>query len=365
MKPDVTEERFIPGIFSVENHLEHYHRYNWILDLVKDKNVIDAASGEGYGSFILSKSASTVTGIDLSESAIYNANKKYKKSNLNYLNADVTKLPFDDNSFDVFVSFETLEHHDKHHEMLREVKRVLKSDGIFIVSSPEHYYYSVRKNLDNPYHIKELYIDEFKMLINQYFKYNKIYTQSVNLTSSILLLSEQQYGGNAKVDKSDNIEYLIAVCSNDENKLIENNSVYTLDNKIETKRKLPLKLYIDDDGFSEDYQLQQEAFISKLNRVSVVFNFDSLDDAFYKVRLDLGEESIIITNLSVKINDVKADSSSKNTVRVMDDVYIFPADPWLIYESKDQILNVKLEFNIIDNSSDYNKIMSLGAGCEK
>ncbi|UKA29890.1 class I SAM-dependent methyltransferase [Photobacterium damselae] len=145
MEQKISEERFIPKVFSYENHLEHYHRYNWVLELVKDKVILDAASGEGYGSFVLSTVASKVTGVDISESAIFKAKEKYKKDNLNYICADVTKLPFEDNSFDVFISFETLEHHDKHHEMLSEVKRVLKSDGILVISSPEHYFYSLKK----------------------------------------------------------------------------------------------------------------------------------------------------------------------------------------------------------------------------
>ena len=66
-----TGERFVPGeIVEQEIVIEHLQRYEAILEYVKDKVVVDAASGEGYGSQILAQVASKVYGVDISREAV-------------------------------------------------------------------------------------------------------------------------------------------------------------------------------------------------------------------------------------------------------------------------------------------------------
>ena len=77
------------------------------------------------------------------------------------------KIPLDDDSVDLVISFETIEHHDKHHEMMAEIRRVLAPEGILMLSSPDKKYYSDIPKFQNSYHIKELYFEEFKDLVAQ------------------------------------------------------------------------------------------------------------------------------------------------------------------------------------------------------
>jgi len=166
--------------------VEHLHRYAIANDFVLDKVVLDIASGEGYGSYILSENALEVIGVDIDVETIENAKRKYSKNNLKFLVGSADKIPIQSNSIDVVVSFETLEHHDKHEEMLSEIKRVLKPDGVLIMSSPDKKYYSDLTGQVNPFHVKELYFNEFEKLINKYFGYTKYYFQSsFNLNSFI------------------------------------------------------------------------------------------------------------------------------------------------------------------------------------
>jgi ubiquinone/menaquinone biosynthesis C-methylase UbiE len=166
--------------------VEHLHRYAIASDFVAGKIVLDIASGEGYGTNILSKSALEVIGVDIDLESVVNANKKYSKSNLKFVYGSADKIPVDSNSIDVVISFETLEHHDKHHEMLLEIKRVLKHDGILIMSSPDKKYYSDLTGQINPFHVKELYFKEFKALIDAHFANTNYYFQnSFNLNSFI------------------------------------------------------------------------------------------------------------------------------------------------------------------------------------
>lgn len=154
-----------------DSALEHLHRYAFTFPFIKGLVVLDIASGEGYGSSLMADHAASVTGMDIDKPSVEAAEKKYRKNNLHYKLGDATKIPLQTHSIDVVVSFETIEHHDKHHEMLREIKRVLKPDGILIISTPEKKAYSDDRNYQNPYHVKEFYLQEFKDFIKQYFNH--------------------------------------------------------------------------------------------------------------------------------------------------------------------------------------------------
>ena len=163
-----TGERLTTGK-SNEIVIHHLHRYAIALDLVKDKVVLDIASGEGYGSSLLANEAKKVIGVDIEAKVIEFAKAKYKKANLAFKIGRADQMPVDDNSIDVVVSFETIEHHDKHEEMFLEIKRVLKPDGVLIMSSPDKLNYRDIPKFYNPFHIKELYREEFKQLVEKYF----------------------------------------------------------------------------------------------------------------------------------------------------------------------------------------------------
>ena len=200
---DFTGERYVPGMKG-DIEIEHLHRYALALELSKGKNVLDIASGEGYGSYLLSMLAKSVVGVDISKEAILHSSMKYIKSNLTFLCGSADRIPCESHSFDLVVSFETIEHHDKHEEMLQEIKRVLKPDGILILSSPEKLYYSDMRNFRNEFHVKELYLDDLKFLISKYFKYYQLYFQKTDYVSIIVpkeIINAQflEFSGNENV----------------------------------------------------------------------------------------------------------------------------------------------------------------------
>jgi len=218
-----TGERLMPGI-SGKIAIEHLHRYAIAVEFSKGKKVLDIASGEGYGSNLISEYATTVIGIDISEEAIIHSQSTYKKENLNFRQGSALDIPLENSSFDVVISFETLEHISDHQKMMSELKRVLKPDGILIISTPEKAVYSDQENYSNPFHEKELYKEEFINLINLEFKFHYLYFQKY-LTGSMILSSHGREGeliffsGNFKslqLKESFEIEYMIAVCSNNE-----------------------------------------------------------------------------------------------------------------------------------------------------
>lgn len=177
MKNTWTGERLETFIKS-RDAIEHLHRYSLALEYIKGKVVVDIASGEGYGSNLMSKVANHVYGVDIDNAAIENAKNKYIKNNLEFLNGSADNIPIASNSVDVVVSFETIEHHDKHDEMMLEIKRILKEDGLLIMSSPDKKFYSDTRNYKNEFHVKELYKDEFNNLIAKYFNNHQLLNQT-------------------------------------------------------------------------------------------------------------------------------------------------------------------------------------------
>ena len=188
---ELTGERFIPGWEGIVK-LEHLNRYYFVVNQIdlKNKKVLDIASGEGYGSNILSNYAQNVIGVDISNEAVEHAKGKYSNTNLKYIQGDAAQIPLDDNSVDIVVSFETIEHHDKHNEMISEIKRVLKVDGVLVISSPDKYYYTDLPQINNKFHVKELYFNEFKNLMSAYFTEIFFFSQRT-FTGSIIALDEE------------------------------------------------------------------------------------------------------------------------------------------------------------------------------
>lgn len=73
-------------------------------------------------------------GIDISSMAIEKSKERYPR--FEYFVADATDLPFRDNSFDCAVCSEVIEHVSEDEKVLSEAKRVLKNNGIFIITTP-------------------------------------------------------------------------------------------------------------------------------------------------------------------------------------------------------------------------------------
>jgi ubiquinone/menaquinone biosynthesis C-methylase UbiE len=187
---EFTGERLTTSLSSVHGVIEHLHRYAIAQKITKNKVVLDIASGEGYGSFLLSKSAKKVFGVDIDEKSINHAKDKYGTSkNIEFTVGSTDVIPLEDNSVDVVVSFETIEHHDRHDLMMQEVSRVLKTDGVLLISSPEKSVYCEREP-NNPYHIKELTLDNFSDLLKKNFKNVKLFNQRFVIGSLVHLIDQ-------------------------------------------------------------------------------------------------------------------------------------------------------------------------------
>jgi ubiquinone/menaquinone biosynthesis C-methylase UbiE len=213
-------ERLTTDIYN-ENTIEHLHRYAMLDNIVKGKIVLDVASGEGYGTNLLSKNADLVIGVDIDVRSIQDATLKYKSSKLIFKQGDIGSLPFPDSYFDIVVCFETIEHVEDYLAALNEIKRVLKSEGILVISTPDKKWYTDARNHYNQYHKKEFYEKEFQLLLNKFFKETILLHQYLDYGS--VIQNNNQYGierrltadYNNLVSISEHTPmYLIMVCSN-------------------------------------------------------------------------------------------------------------------------------------------------------
>ncbi|MFW5816853.1 MAG: class I SAM-dependent methyltransferase [Wenzhouxiangella sp.] len=187
---EFTGERFTPECVR-EMAYEHWHRYAFAASLVADKVVLDAACGEGYGSHLLSASARHVTGIDIDPGAVGHARKRYASDRLLFACASCLDLPLADNSVDVVVSFETLEHLAEHDALMVEFRRVLRPDGFLLMSSPDRKTYSDETGYDNPFHVRELYRDQFEQLLGAHFPAFSLYGQKLLFVSALWSMDGQ------------------------------------------------------------------------------------------------------------------------------------------------------------------------------
>ena len=180
-----TGERLTSAIDG-QVQIEHYHRYLFARSFCQGLDVLDVASGEGYGSAQLAQVARSVIGVEYSADTVQSAVANFPRPNLRFTQGDARALPLGDACVDVVVSFETLEHFGEHDAFLAEVRRVLRPGGTFIVSTPDRETYSPAGQPSNPYHVRELGRGEFDTLIRRYFAHVGLLSQRPLIGSALL-----------------------------------------------------------------------------------------------------------------------------------------------------------------------------------
>jgi SAM-dependent methyltransferase len=218
-----TGERFLPEC-NGEIWYEHWHRYALARQLSQHCTVLDVACGEGYGSSMVAHIADKVVGVDISADAVGHARQRYRaQPNLEFVEASCDKLPFPDASFDLAISFETIEHIETQQEFIAELTRVLRPDGVLLLSSPNKRLYSDAHDYHNEFHVRELYRNELEDLLRPAFPHLSWFGQKLLFHSAIWpenqacanteYLIEQDLQVNAVGNPSVEPMYYIVACS--------------------------------------------------------------------------------------------------------------------------------------------------------
>lgn len=154
---------------------DHVVRYWWAAKQAKDLDVLDCGCGKGYGAFILSQFAKTVTAVDLNEHSLKIAKKSFAdflpEEKLNFFKQDIFKLNELGKKFDLIVAFEVIEHipPETTDEFLLSLENVLKPGGTLLISTPNHDVV-MRSRVSVPsFHINNFKAIELRNVLSKHF----------------------------------------------------------------------------------------------------------------------------------------------------------------------------------------------------
>ncbi len=184
-KPEFTGERYIPGQGGAQIAYEHLHRYLFASRLAMRRLVLDVATGSGYGAALLARSARRVWAMDIDREALEFARGAWKRENLDFFQADATRLPLPSGSVDLAVAVEVLEHLEDPEELVRELARVCAPAGVAVISTPNKSVYSDARAYRNPYHVHEFGRDDLLMLLKGHFRNVRLLDQHTRAGSLI------------------------------------------------------------------------------------------------------------------------------------------------------------------------------------
>ncbi|MDP8298608.1 MAG: class I SAM-dependent methyltransferase [Candidatus Tantalella remota] len=163
-----------PEVFERPFFLKHFAAYRFARSIVEGKKILEIGFGDGYGSNYISGFAQEVIAVDLFQKNVDAANAKWNASNLDFQAMDACDLKFEENTFDVVIAFQLVEHIPRqlHPVFFENVKRVLKGTGKFVLTTPN--LERLRKNKGakyekNPHHDLEFTPAEFRELLTMAF----------------------------------------------------------------------------------------------------------------------------------------------------------------------------------------------------
>lgn len=198
-------------------------KYKIILKYVKKaKRILDIGCGDGYLTSLLAPLCGQVIGIDYDLTGIKIAFDKLKNvSTLLLIRADCYNLPFKNEYFDFVVLSDVIEHLKNPEVCLKEIKRILSSDGMFLLTTPK---WRNDRWWDKE-HVKEYRIEELVDLLSKYFtfvslsffwplKWSRIYSSRLGWRL-IKILSRHFFNPFLKEGK-DSVLYgqILAICRN-------------------------------------------------------------------------------------------------------------------------------------------------------
>lgn len=183
-------ERFVPGA-GVAITYHHWLRYFFARQLADDRRVLDVASGEGYGAHYLAGVARSVDAFDASADAVAHARNTYgDNERLTFTRSNISDFfaAAKPGSYDLVTAFEVIEHLDERLqlELIQGIRRVLAPGGMALISTPDKQIYSDARLTKNPFHVREMYRDEFVSLLSKVFPCVRIYDQLAHTGCAIV-----------------------------------------------------------------------------------------------------------------------------------------------------------------------------------
>ncbi|MEG1700072.1 MAG: class I SAM-dependent methyltransferase [Alistipes sp.] len=156
-------------------------------------DVLEIGTGAGYGIEVVAPHATRFVTIDKSAPAP----NVMQLPNVEFRQATVPPLAFKDESFDFVISFQVIEHIVCDRELVREIKRVLRPGGRFIVTTPNAPMSLTR----NPWHVREYTAEELRALLAAEF--STVETLGVSGNDKVMAYYEQNRRGVERITRFD------------------------------------------------------------------------------------------------------------------------------------------------------------------
>jgi 2-polyprenyl-3-methyl-5-hydroxy-6-metoxy-1,4-benzoquinol methylase len=195
-------------IFDEKRREFHLDRYRFAAERVRGKQVLDCACGTGYGVRMLREigAAASVVGVDIEDKAIEYACQKHRIDSTTFVCSSGDSLALSDSSIDIVTSFETIEHVPDDIALVEEFSRVLRTDGILIISTPNQWPLA-----GTPHHVREYDRTAFLRVLEPKFDCIELYNQ--NSGSETILNHGQPRGIVATTADNEQLaECYLAVC---------------------------------------------------------------------------------------------------------------------------------------------------------
>ncbi|MGA2928384.1 MAG: methyltransferase domain-containing protein [Solirubrobacteraceae bacterium] len=108
-------------------------------DHLAGMSVLEIGCGGGsFSAWMAAEGATRVVGADFSPTAIASAQAEFRADNLEFDMTDITAMDYLGETFDIVVSCETLEHVPSPQAAVRELARVLRPNGLLVLSVPNY-----------------------------------------------------------------------------------------------------------------------------------------------------------------------------------------------------------------------------------
>lgn len=134
-----------------------------------NKKIVDLGCGFGGGTAYISDNSqdSNIIGIDINEDDLKTALNSYTRPNIAYMKVFAWDTKLDNDSVDLVVNVECIEHNDFEERdlMLKEINRILKKDSYLIITTPNK-----RTHLQffSGSHFMEYEYDELQTIVNKF-----------------------------------------------------------------------------------------------------------------------------------------------------------------------------------------------------
>jgi 2-polyprenyl-3-methyl-5-hydroxy-6-metoxy-1,4-benzoquinol methylase len=169
---ELTGERTLPDV-PAENYWfrRHLAVYEWIGARVIGRRVIDMACGEGYGSEVLSRGATSVVGVDANPEAHEHARLRYQRQNLTF-ERGLVETHGEPGAYDAVVFLQTIEHVHDPVAVLEHFRALLAPEGAAYITTPNLLTLAPpgADKSGNPWHLKEYRAHEFETLCRSTFQ---------------------------------------------------------------------------------------------------------------------------------------------------------------------------------------------------